>query len=136
MEIYIKAIDRRILVLDNNTSQEKQIEKDRHKWGELPTGTKTDLFLDIKKILEEAVDKIDDVAENDGESVLIPPAVHTLADAARRFIPKFQNYAEKTTDKKDLGSLSKSIELCNQIVEASENVPRVDRKGKPLKTKN
>lgn len=133
MEIYIKTIDRRFLVLDGDTSQAKQIEKDQYKWGELPAGTRSELFLDIKNILLEAIDKIDDVAENDGKSVLIPPAVHTLADAARRFIPKFQSYAEKTTDKKDLGSLSKSIEFCNQIIEASEKVPRVDRKGKPLK---
>lgn len=136
MEIYVKAIDRRILVLDNDASQAKQIEKDKSKWGELPAGTRTELFLDIKNILQEAIDKIDDVAENDGKSILIPPAVHTFADAARRLLPKFQNYANSATNKKDLGSLSKSIEFCNQIIEASEKVPRVDRKGKPLKVKS
>ena len=133
MEIYVKAIDRRLTVLDGDNSQAKQIEKDKEKWGELPTGTRTELFNDIKNILQEAIDKIDDVAENDGKSVLIPPAVHTLADAAKRFIPKFQTYAEKETDKKNVGLLYKSAEFCNQIIEASEKVPRVNRKGKPMK---
>lgn len=133
MEIYVKAIDRRFMVLDGDTSQTKQIEKDKYKWGELPTGTQTELFLDIKLILQEAIDKVDDVATNDAKSALIPPAVHTLADACKRFIPKFQAYAEKTKDKKDVGSLYKSVEFCNQIIEASEKVPRVNRKGKPLK---
>lgn len=135
MEIYIKAIDRRFMVIDGDNSQSKQLEKDQYKWGELPTGTKSELFLDIKNILQEAIDKIDDVAENDGKSVLLPPAVHILSDASKRFIPKFQTYAETATEKKEIGSLSKSIDFCRQIIEASEKVPRVDRKGKPLKNK-
>ncbi len=133
MEIYVKAIDRRFMVLDGDNSQAKQVEKDKYKWGELPKGTRTELFLDIKNILQEAIDKIDDVADNDAKNALIPPAVHTLADAAGRFLPKFQIYIEKTQDKKDLGSIYKSVEFCNQIIEASEKVPKVDRKGKPLK---
>lgn len=136
MEIYVKAIDRRFLVLDNDASQAKQIEKDKEKWGELPAGTKTELLLDIKNILQEAIDKIDDVYEIDAKSLLIAPAVHTLADGARRFIPKLQAYGEAATDKKDVGSVYKSIEFCEQIIEAAEKLPRVDRKGKPLKAKN
>lgn len=136
MEIYVKAIDRRFLVLDNDNSQNKEIERDKVKWGELPAGTETELFLDIKSILQEAIDKIDDVYENDAKSVLIAPAVHTLADGARRFIPKLQAYGETAKDKKNIGSVYKSIELCEQIIEAAEKVPRVDRKGKPLKAKN
>lgn len=135
MEIYVKAIDRRFLVLDGDNSQAKQIEKDIDKWGELPTGDRTELFLDIKNILQEAIDKIDDVAENDVKSVLIPPAVHTLSNAAKRFILKFQSYGESAKDKREFGLLSKSIDLCNQIIEASDKVPNVDRKGKPIKTK-
>lgn len=134
MGIYVKAIDRRFMVIDGDTSQAKQIEKDKDKWGELPTGTRSELFLDIKLILQEAIDKVDDVAAIDPKSVLIPPAVHILSDACKRFIPKFQAYLEKPEDKKDVGSLYKSVEFCNQIIEASEKVPRVNEKGKPLKS--
>ena len=69
MEIYVKAIDRRLMVIDGDTSQIKQIEKDKDKWGELPTGTRTELFLDIKNILQEAIDKVDDIADIDPKAV-------------------------------------------------------------------
>ena len=66
MKVFVKAIDRRWLVINNDNSQAKQVEKDVNSWGELPTGTRAQLLKDIEKLLDEAISKIDDVgaAEN------------------------------------------------------------------------
>jgi hypothetical protein len=60
--VFTKAAERRLLVLtDPNAASSRQAEKDMKKWGELPTGTRTQLLTDLAKILEEASTNIDDV---------------------------------------------------------------------------
>lgn len=130
MEIYVKAIDRRFLVLYNDNSQAKQIEKDQKKWGELPKGTRLELLLDVKKILQEAIDKIDDVADHDAKSALIPYAVHILADGARRFIPELEKLQAAATDKREKGVIYDAINFSNQIIEAAEKIPKPTEKRK------
>lgn len=130
MEIYVKAIDRRLLVLHNDNAQAKQIEKDREKWGELPKGTRTELLLDIKKILQEAIDKIDDVAARDAKSELIPYAVHILADGAQRFIPELKKFQDAAAEKRENGVIFDAIDFSNQIIEAAAKVPKPTKKRK------
>ena len=124
MEVFVKAIDRRFLVLNKDVSQTKQIEKDTDKWGELPTGTRQQLLTDIEKLLDEAISKIDDVAARDMKSDFFPIAVHTLADGANRFLPQLKSQMGKTTDEKERGAIIGAIDLCNQIIEASAKVKR------------
>lgn len=130
MEIYVKAIDRRFLVLNNDNSQAKQVEKDKSKWGELPTGTRGELLRDIEKILQEAIDKIDDVAERDAKNELLPISVHILADGAKRFLPQFKSLQETTKERKELGSIYGAVDFSNQVIEASAKVPRETKKKK------
>ncbi len=130
MEIYVKAIDRRLLVLNNDTSQAKQVEKDSKKWGELPTGSRLELLTDIKKILQEAIDKIDDVAAHDAKSELIPYAVHILADGVQRFVPEFQKLQAAATEKREKGVLADSLEFSNQINEAAAKIAKPTQKKK------
>jgi hypothetical protein len=124
MEVFVKAIDRRFLVLNKDVSQTKQIEKDTDKWGELPTGTRQQLLTDIEKLLDEAISKIDHVAARDMKSDFFPIAVHTLADGANRFLPQLKSQMGKTTDEKERGAIIGAIDLCNQIIEASAKVKR------------
>lgn len=124
MKIFVKAIDRRLLVVNNDASQAKQIEKDIDTWGELPTGTRGELFGDIARILDEAISKIDDVAVHDAKSDFFPSAVHILADGARKFLPELQTQLAKAADEKEKGAILNAVEYCNQIIEASAKVNR------------
>ena len=128
MEIFVKAIDRRFLVLNNDVSQAKRIEKDLDRWGELPTGTRLQLLIDIEKLLDEAISKIDDVAERDMKSDIFPVAVHILADGANKFLPQLKSHLDKTTDEKEKGAIIGAIDFCNQIIEASAKVQKTTRK--------
>ena len=128
MEIYVKAIDRRLLVLNNAVSQAKQVEKDSKKWGELPTGSRLELLLDIKKILQEAIDKIDDVAAHDAKSELIPYAVHILADGVQRFVPELEKLQATATEKREKGVIADSLEFSNQINEAAAKIAKPAKK--------
>lgn len=137
MEIYVKAIDRRLIVLENTTvSHTKEIEKDSDKWGALPKGTRTELLSDIRKILDETIDKVDDVYERDAKNELIPWSLHLLADSAKRFIPELQKLKETTTDSKEIGLINNALDSCEQIIESASKVPRPDKKPKKKKELN
>ena len=134
-EVFIKAIDRRFLVLNAvNVGGDKQFKKDSEKWGELPTGTRRELLLDIERILQEAIDNIDQVAERNIKSELFPKSVHTLADAAGKFLPQLKSQLDKTNTDMEKGAILGSIEFCNQIIEASAKVPKVVKEEKKKKS--
>jgi len=124
MKVFVKAIDRRFLALKPDASQTKQIEKDSDKWGALPTGTRRQIFIDIEKLLDEAVSKIDDVASRDMGSDFFPAAVHILADGAKGFLPQLKSELDKVADEKEKGAIIGAIDYCNQIIEASAKVKR------------
>lgn len=156
IEVLVKAVDRRFLVLNKDDSQAKQVQKDLEKWGELPTGTENELLSDIDKILQKAVDDIDDLVANQemNERVLrdgantsdvdeeftkykiktnkkqFPIAVHYLADAARRYIPMLEVFVEKSSAGGSRGSVYRALENSRLIIEASAKVPRYTKKKK------
>ncbi len=134
MEIFIKAIDRRLMVLKNTTAlHAKEIEKDSEKWGALPKGTRAELLSDIRKILDEAIDKIDDVSDQDAKNDLLPYSLHLLADGAKRFIPELQQLKDTTTDPRESGLLGNSLESCQEILDAAAKIARPEKKPKPKK---
>src|ERR1044072_3228132 len=60
IEVFVKAADRRLMVLTGTQSANaKQLKKDSELWGELPTGSHADLLGDIAGILDEAITNID-----------------------------------------------------------------------------
>ena len=124
MEVFIKAVDRRFLVLNNDATQTKQIEKDSDKWGELPTGSRQELLSDIEKIIGEAISKIDDVAARDMNSDRFPIAVHKLADGAKKFLPQLKIQLDKAETEKERGAILGAIEECEEIIAASAKVKR------------
>lgn len=129
-EIFVKAIDRRFLVLNNDTSQSKKVEKDSAKWGELPKGTRAEILIDIEKILEDAIGNIDNVAARDMKSELLPRAIHILADASARFLPQLKSQLDKTNTEIEKGAILGAIDSCNQITEASAKIPKEESKKK------
>lgn len=87
-KVLVKAAERRFValgVLAELRPAKKEKEKDNSDWGAPPAGTRAELLGDIPKILEEAMNKIDDVFTRDAKNPLIPKALKILADAAARF---------------------------------------------------
>src|SRR3982751_6425702 len=60
-----KMIDRRFMALGIEAGGWKGSTKESVKWGAAPTGSRLELFTDIRYLMQKAVDDIDDVAEHD-----------------------------------------------------------------------
>src|SRR5215470_18484214 len=73
IEVFIKAADRRLLVLTNPNATQKK--KEEETWGPLPTGSKLELLTDYKRILEEAEEKLDDAYNQGAKNTLLPKAL-------------------------------------------------------------
>ena len=122
VDILVRAAERRLAVLNNAAATEK----DSYKWGEAPKGTRAQLLSDINKIVQKAVDDIDDVArrEEGKQSKFFILAMHRLTAAANKLQPQFKTLLDAVKDEKERGALLNSLELCNQIIEASSKVPK------------
>lgn len=137
MKAYVKIINRRLFALTvPNAADSKEARKDLDKdWGELRTGTPSELFWDVRKTLDEAVSKIDDTAERDMKNPLFGKAVHILADGCKEWLPQFKSFSDKTPDEQTRGLILNSTENCTQIVEASakvsKEVPKEKKKKNP-----
>lgn len=121
--VLTSAVERRFAVIKNQPLKEKQ------DWGEPPEGTRLELFLDIEKLLQKAIDDIDEVANRNKDNELFPKAVHQFADSCREYIPQFKTFLD-TKDDKERGSLLGSIEKCESVIEASAKVQKVEKKKK------
>lgn len=140
IEILIKAIDRRFMVLNGEAEGSKDWQKSSALWGAMPTGTRLALFSDIERLLQKAVDDVDDVAAHDRmDSKFFPKGVRTLGKAAERFEPGLKAALDKTADEKEKGAILGSMELCDQIIEAVDKLPaevketKQDKKDKTKK---
>lgn len=127
IDILVTAIDRRFAVLNNQPSP---IKKNVEAWGAEPKGTRTELISDISKLLQKAVDDIDNLAQNEAgmKSEFFPKAVHKLAAAAERFQPQLKSLYDQITVEKERGVILNSVDLCNQIIEASKKIPKESKK--------
>ena len=135
--VLTKAIDRRFLVLNNDTSQTKKVEKDAEKWGELPKGSRSELLGDVERILQKAIDDIDDVAAHTKmDEKFFPKAMFALNDSCQSYIPKLRVLYDSAADEREKGLILGSIDNCNQIIEASAKVPKVEPKDKDKKKKS
>ena len=131
VDVLTKMIDRRFSALGVETGGWKQTQKDQEKWGDLRTGTSSQLLNDIRQLLQKAIDDIDDVAQhnqntltqNKTEGLLFPKAVRSLAASATRYLPPLKSTLAKTTDQRDKGLILNSIESCEAIIESVANLP-------------
>ncbi|MCO6512371.1 MAG: hypothetical protein J5I65_16425 [Aridibacter famidurans] len=134
MDIYTRAIERRLIAIQGTGSLSKddlkRLEKETEKWGELPEGSPSELYSDIYRILDEAVNKIEDVADRNAESKLFPFAVHILADYSRALVPRLEALKSKTASAREIALLNDSIGQCNDIIEASSKVDKPDPKDR------
>jgi hypothetical protein len=119
IEIFVKAAERRLLVLANPNATQKK--KEEETWGPLPTGTKLELLQDYKRILEEAEEKLDDWYNRGGKDNLLPKALSKFKEAATRHIPQLRALASQLTDKREQRALAEAIEEAENVTKASMN---------------
>ncbi len=143
-----KIIDRRFTALKVDSGGAKISAKEAEKWGVLPESTRHELLLDIRRILQKAVDDIDSLAERPDSAILpepedkkakqsfadlFPKAVRNLGSAAQRYRPLLKAELDRPNDNSEKGSVLTSLELCDQIIAAVAKVPAEVEKGKKPK---
>ncbi len=147
VDVLIHAADRRFGVLKVNVGGGTKPESKA--WGPLPEGTRMQLSLDIKRILQKAIDDIDNLSERPDSMVvniddekskkkppsfaeLFPKAVRHLATASDRFKPALKMLLDQTKDEMEKGPILDSLEMCAEISAAatklSAEVPKPDGK--------
>ncbi len=132
------AVERRFTALKVDTGVAAEI-KEPEKWGPAPTGTRLELLIDVKRILQKAVDDIDDTAAHAGtamereiENPVKPKkkdknsgekpfhrAFRLLAEAAAKYRPVLRAQLDISKDPKEQGAIQASIELCDEIIAAA-----------------
>ncbi len=137
IDVLTHAIDRRLGVLKINAGEVSK--KESEKWGALPAGTRLQLLNDVKRILQKAIDDIDNLAERPASMVadepekgkkpksyaeLFPKAVRSIAAAANRYKPALKAELDKTTDNLEKGVILASLDMCEEIAAAAGKLKR------------
>lgn len=132
IEVFIKAIDRRLIVLNGTqTANAKQLKKDAELWGDLPSGSNAELISDIARILDEAITNIDDVSGRDERNPLIGKSLRRLAQAVNNITTQLAPFREKAKTEAEVASLEMLIDDAEQILAAVKKLPpEVEKKGK------
>ncbi len=137
IDVLTRMADRRFAVLGINVNGWRETEKDSRSWGEPPKGSRAELLNDIRKILQKAVDDIDNLAANPNSAPIreggdkrakkdpdrFSKAVRGLAAASRRYLDPLKMELDRSTREEEKGSVIGSIELCNEIVAAAGKLP-------------
>lgn len=122
--VFIKAIERRFLVLtDPGAATSKAVQKDSEKWGELPKGTRTELFSDIAKILDEAITNIDDVAEREAKNPLLAKSLRKLSEASTRFLAQLTSMRAAAQLDEEREAIDRAVENAQSIINAAQKLP-------------
>ncbi len=133
IEIFIKAADRRLIVLRGGSDQAtaKLLKKDAEKWGELPSGARGELIRDVAKILDEAITNIDDVSAHDERNPLIAKALRKLAAETTRIVDQLKPLQAQAKDAAEIGSFEELIDNAESILQAANKLPPpVEKKDK------
>ncbi|HEY7180781.1 MAG TPA: hypothetical protein VIC84_05155 [Blastocatellia bacterium] len=119
VEVFIKAAERRLLVLANPNATQKK--KEEETWGPLPQGTKLELLQDYKHILEEAEEKMDDWNNRGEKDKLLPKALNKFKEAATQHLSQLRALQPQLTDKREQRALAEAIEEAEIVTKASTN---------------
>ncbi|HEX7316059.1 MAG TPA: hypothetical protein VF297_19285 [Pyrinomonadaceae bacterium] len=117
-KVFITAAERRLLAVTNPAESAKNAAKEKEKWGEVK-GTRTQLFYDISKILDEAVVNVDDVAEHNPASPLLRKSLFLLAEATTRMLPELTKLREAAQSEAEADQLERALETAREITDAA-----------------
>jgi hypothetical protein len=132
IEVFIKAIDRRLMAMNGTApANAKQLKKDAEKWGELPAGSRADLVSDIAKIFDEAITNIDDVSARDERNPLIPKALRKLVLSVNNVQSQLAPFKSQAKSEAEIASFELLNEDAQSILEAAKKLPpEVEKKAK------
>lgn len=117
IQVFVKAADRRVLVMtDPNAVQKK---KEEEVWGPLPKGTRLELLSDYKRILEEAEEKLDDAYERGAKNEKIPKALSKFKEGVTKQIAQLRTFAPQLTDPKEQRALMEAIEEAETVTKGA-----------------
>lgn len=144
IDVLIHAVDRRFSVL-RATNASGAGKPEAKAWGSQPEGTRIQLLVDIKRILQKAIDDIDNLSKRPDSIVLypeekgkkpksyaelFPKAVRSLAAAADRYKPALKSLLDQTKDEMEKGPILDSLDMCDQITAAVAKLPAEVEKEK------
>ena len=138
VDVFIKAANRRLVVIKGLETDTKELKKDAEFWGDLPTGTRSELVGDIAGILNAAIDNIDDVSSRDEKNPALPRVLRKLADAASHISEQLKPLQQSATDPAEVRNFDELMENAETIVQAASKLgPEViqPRKSKGEKGK-
>jgi hypothetical protein len=144
IEVLTRMADRRFALLGIDVSGWKPGKKHAESWGEEPKGTRIQLLSDIKKLLQKAVDDIDNLAAHPDSAPIrdkgdkaakkdpqrFGNAVRSLGRSAERYLTALRMEFDKTQVDVEKGPILDSIDLCQQIIEAVTKLPTEVKKAK------
>jgi hypothetical protein len=126
-DVFIRAAERRLQAVNGTPAvvavPSKQAQKELDKWGPLPKGTRSELLGDFAKILDEAINNIDDVAARDAKNPLVQKALRRLASAVNDFLPQITTLRAQARDGEELAALEDALDNMQQITEAAKRLP-------------
>jgi len=137
--LFVKIAERRIAAVTGaaaaQTLSAKDAAKELEKWGELPKGTRAQQFNDLARILDEAINNIDDVAVRTPDSSLIPKAVKQLSEASARFLPQLTPLRATASGEGEREALEQALDNLQQVMDASKKLPEeaTEKKGEKKK---
>jgi hypothetical protein len=134
--LFVKIAERRVVAVTGSGAAQTPSAKDLEKWGELPKGTRAQLFNDLARILDEAINNIDDVAVRTPGSSLITKAVRHLSDASARFIPQLTPLRATASEEGEREALELAIDNLQQVLDAAKKLPEETPEKKGEKKKN
>ena len=132
IDVFIRATERRMIAINGTaTTNAKQLKKETERWGELPTGSRSELISDIARILDEAITNIDNVNDRDERNPLIPKSLRKLAQAVNSIMGQLKPLAAEAKSDAEIASFELLNEDARSILEAAGKLPpEVEKKAK------
>lgn len=134
----VKMIDRRFTILNVDVQGWDGKGRNAEDFGDPPKGTRAELLFDIKRLLQKAIDDIDNLAERPDSAPVrredevkekkkdpkrFGIAVRALAAASQRYIVPLQKLYDTAESDKELGVITESLNSCELIIESLNNLP-------------
>ena len=131
-DVFIKAAERRLLVINGTAAANaKQLKKDAERWGELPAGSRPELVSDIARIVDAAIDNIDNVSEHDERNPLVAKSLRKLATSVNSIMAQLKPLSAEMKSEAEIASFEQLNEGVQSIMEAVGKLPpEVEKKAK------
>jgi len=132
IDVFIRAAERRLIVINGSAATNaKQLKKESERWGELPTGSRAELVSDIARIIDAAIDNIDDVSMHDERNPLIGKSLRKLSTSVNSIMTQLKPLSDQTKSEAEIASFEQLNEGVQSITEATAKLPpEVEKKAK------